>query len=97
MELFATLERRAFRPAGMKALKPRVHGWTAEEEKRQAMRYWQASCAVSAERDHMRNELDRVNAALESARRAVSDAAEAASETTSRLASPPGQSVKWSV
>jgi glycosyltransferase involved in cell wall biosynthesis len=97
MELFATLERRAFRPAGMKALKPRVHGWTAEEEKRQAMRYWQASCAVSAERDHMRNELDRVNAALESARRAISDAAEAASETTSRLTSPPGQSVKWSV
>ena len=40
VELFATLDRYAFRPAGMDASAPWAHGSTAEVERRLAMRDW---------------------------------------------------------
>ena len=94
VELFAALERDAFRPAGMEAPEPWAHSPTADAERRLAMRDWHGLCSALAERDRTKGDMQRVLAALERAGEAVTDAQEGASKTASRLTHPLG-SAGW--
>ncbi len=90
-ELFAALERRALRPAGLRVTDPVMQEPTAESERLRALHDWHGLSGALRERERTRNDMRNLQAAIDRGEVVAADAAKIVSKVLTRLSGPIGR------